>query len=274
MIRLLVFVALVLSNSTLMDLSFSGDPDLIPPESLQPKNSTSSAAVDNRPALPRVKRILMVSAPSCARCADEFRRLEAPGGPFELLRNRGWKIGAGAENHIQIIDKSGPVGADIADVVMQLNPENAPVVVYVENGDIARSFRGGCTTPLDQWTFGWLMTGNDQRPAPYHPEAVTVATSGNYPLRGNHWSVEGNFNPSRDYVIQHLRSVHGGYLQANWNIETWSQEELLSAHDDIHERTEGFRGRHPGSGSSASSRSSSFSNAPAKALGGNRTPGR
>lgn len=274
MIRLLVFAALVIINSTLVDLAFSEEPDRISTESLQSTDSVSSPGGGVRPAPPRAKRILIVSVPSCLRCTEELRRLEAAGGPFELLRNRGWKIGAGAENHIQIIDKSGPVAADIADVVIHLNPENAPVVVYVENGDITRSFRGGCTTPLDQWTFGWLMTGNDQRPAPYHPEAVTVATSGNYPLRGNHWSVEGNFNPSREYIIQHLRSVHGGYLQANWNIETWSHEELLSAHDDIHERTEGFRGRHTGSGSSASSRSSSFSNAPAKALGGNRTPGR
>lgn len=274
MIRLPVFAAIVIANSTMIGLSFSDDLTRISIESLKSAYSVSSVAGDDHPALPRAKRILMVSAPSCARCADELRRLEAPGGPFELLRNRGWKIGAGAENHIQIIDKSGPVTADIANVVVQLNHENAPVVVYVENGDIARSFRGGCTTPLDQWTFGWLMTGNDQRPAPYHPEAITVATSGNYPLRGNHWSVEGHLNPSREYIIQHLRSVHGGYLQANWNIETWSQEELLSAHDDIHERTEGFRGRHPGSGSSIVSRSSASSKAPAKVMGGYRTPGK
>ncbi len=274
MIRVLVFVAILLTSSMLIGPAFSEDPGPISIESPEPSNSGSSTAGEGGSVLPRAKRILLLTAPSCALCSDELRRLEAPDGPFELLRNRGWKIGPGAENHIQIVDKSASVDAEFARVVAQLHPVNSPVVVYVENGEIARSFQGGCTTPLDQWTFGWLMTGNDQRPAPYHPQTVTVVTSGNYPLRGNHWSVEGHFNPSREYIIQHLRSVHGGYLQVNWNIETWSQEELLSAHDDIHDRTEGFRGRYTGSGSATSSRTSAFSNAPAKALGGNRTPGR
>jgi hypothetical protein len=89
----------------------------------------------------------------------------------------------------------------------------------------------------------------------FRPEPIEVATTGNYPLRGNHWSVEGNWNPTREYVAQHLRSAHASQLQAGWDIESWSAEELRSLHDDIHDREEGFRGR--SAGSTMSSRSTS-----------------
>ena len=88
------------------------------------------------------------------------------------------------------------------------------------------------------------MTGNDERPVAFTPEPVEVVTTNNYPLRGNHWSVDGNWNPSRELLIQHLRTTHGNQLLATWNIETWSREELRSVHDDIHNREEGFRGRY------------------------------
>lgn len=268
MLRMLFLCAGVMANSAISVSSFADELNAIKIE--HAKSDDVRPAEHNTVAslLPRSKRVLLVTSPACAGCINELRRLEASGGPFELLRNRGWRIGTGAESHIQILDQSGTIGSDVEEVVRKLNAVNSPVVVYVENGAIVRSFHGGCTTPLDQWTFGWLMTGNDQRPVPFQPEAITVSTTGNYPLRGNHWSVEGDFNPSREYIIQHLRSTHSQYLQASWNIETWSREELLSAHDDIHDRTEGFRGRaessrsrSSGSGTSAFSKPSKSTNA-------------
>ena len=145
----------------------------------------------------RKKRILLLTAPECQDCADALKRLEAVGGPFDLLRRCGWQIGTQPENHVQIIDRSGPIESDISQIVARLQTLNAPVVVFVEDGEISRSFQSGCTTPLDQWTFGWLMTGHDERPAPFLPQPITVTTSGNYPLRGNHWSVDGNPSPTR-----------------------------------------------------------------------------
>lgn len=274
MLKVLVLCAGVFANSAICALSLADELKAVKTEPLKSTDVVSVPEDAIAEVQPRAKRVLLVTSPACPGCLNELRRLEAPGGPFELLRNRGWKIGAGPDSHIQMIDQSAKIESDIEKVVGDLHPVNSPVVVYVENGAIARSFHGGCTTPLDQWTFGWLMTGNDQRPVPFQPEAITVSTTGNYPLRGNHWSVEGEFNPSRDYIIQHLRSTHSGYLQTSWNIESWSKEELLSAHDDIHDRTEGFRGRYSGSGSSSSSKSSHFSNAPSKASGGYRTPSR
>jgi len=248
-----------------------------------PANSDESRDSVAEEVQPRSKRILVVTSADCLSCAEALRELESAKGPFELLRQRGWKIGAGADNHIQVIALGDGADSDVALLLTTFRASNGPVVVCVESGQVTRSFHGGCTTPLDQWTFGWLMTGNDQRPIPYQPTPVAVATTGRYPLRGNHWSVEGNLNPTREYTIQHLRSVHSGELQADWNIESWSLEELRSVHDDLHERAEGFRGRTMASSSAPgtssvpgmmSSRSSRSGSIPSKALGGNRTPGR
>ena len=270
MMRMLFLCASVFANSAVWAVSFADELDTGKTETVDSHDVRSVERIVVASTQPRAKRVLVVTSPTSPGCLDELKRLEAPGGPFELLRNRGWRIGTAADSHIQIVDQSAKIGSDVEKVVSELHPVNSPVVVYVEYGAIARSFHGGCTTPLDPWTFGWLMTGNDQRPVPFQPEPITVSTTGNYPLRGNHWSVDGNFNPNREFIIQHLRSTHSGYLQASWNLETWSREELLSAHDDIHDRTEGFRGRYSGSGSSSSSQPQKYS----KAMGGYRTPGR
>lgn len=202
------------------------------------------------------KRILVVISPLEKRTQDEMANLEAPGGPFETLKKRGWRIGPESSNHIQIVDRTAPLAAELHAVVSELPGSEGPVVVCIEDGAIARSFQRGCTTPLDQWTFGWLMTGNDDRPVDFKPEPVTVTTTGNYRLRGNHWSVDGDWNPSRETVVQHLRASHSNGIQVGWKIETWSIEELRSLHDDIHDREEGFRGRYAAT-TTASAKSSS-----------------
>ena len=196
--RLLVFVAIAIGSSAMMGSSPAEDPNSTQDISRKRTGAESSRTSGDADPQPRSGRILLLTGPECQSCVEELKRLEAVGGAFELLRRRGWRIGTGAENHIQVIDQSGPVDLDIAQVVATQHPVNAPFVAYVEKGEIARSFHGGCTTPLDQWTFGWLMTGNDERPVPFRPEPISVVTSGNYPLRGNHWSVDGNANPTRE----------------------------------------------------------------------------
>lgn len=100
------------------------------------------------------------------------------------------------------------------------------------------------------------MTGRNERPAEPVSEPARVATTGHYRLRGNHWSVEGDFNPTRETTITHLRGPnHVNSIAAYGDIETWSLEELRSLHDDLHEREGGFSS---GTGAmSSSSRSSS-----------------
>jgi hypothetical protein len=112
-----------------------------------------------------------------------------------------------------------------------------PALACVDGGEIVRSFKEGCTTPLDAWTFGFLLKGKNERPKGSVPEAARVATTGSYPLRGNHWTVDGDANPSAEKLIGHLRGPHHGpQIAATYAIETWSYEELRSLHDDLHER--------------------------------------
>lgn len=197
--------------------------------------TANSDATERRGVVPRKTRVLFITAKGCDRCERELQRLRAPGGEFESMRTAGWKIGETADNHIQIVDRS-----DVPELSELLKARELPSVLCIEEGEVIRYFKHGCTTPLDSWTFGWLMKGQNERPKPAVPEAIQVATTGHYPLRGNHWSVEGDFNPTAGTLVHHLRGPnHGSQLTAEWKIEEWSVEELRSLHDDLHEREGG-----------------------------------
>lgn len=180
----------------------------------------------------RNPRVMFITMKGCERCARELARLRRPGGDFEAMRSRGWTIGESDDSHLQIVDRRA-----IPDLISQLNIREYPTVACVNDGEIVRSFKDGCTTPLDSWTFGWLLKGINERPQAPVLEPARVATTGSYRLRGNHWSVDGDWAPSRDKLVSHLRSPnHAGQLASNWRIEGWSYEELRSLHDDLHER--------------------------------------
>lgn len=185
-------------------------------------------------AVSRSLRVVFITTKECDECDRVLTRLRRPGGDFESMKLVGWKIGEGPENHIQIVDRT-----TVADLVEKLDVREFPTVACISDGEIVRAFQSGCTTPLDSWTLSWLMKGKDERPTPVKPEAITVATTGNYPLRGNHWSLDGIWNPSKEALVGHLRGpVHGPQLAAgypSYQIETWSVEELRSLHDNLHE---------------------------------------
>lgn len=246
----LISSALLLAFSSLSGDCFSDDASALAgsaasaPVSVTPRTAAPDSIPIARLASSVRTRVLVVHSPESDRSREELTKLSAPGGPFEILKKRGWKVGPESTNHIQIVDRTRPIEADIQPIVAQIPASDGPVVVSIEDGAVVRSFKRGCTTPLDQWTFGWLMTGNDDRPVDFDPEPVKVAATGNYRLRGNHWSIEGDWNPTRESVARHLRTSHPGSIQAGWTIESWSLEELRSLHDDIHDREEGFRGRY------------------------------
>lgn len=196
----------------------------------------NSSTAPNRVA-PRKLRVLFITAKGCDKCERELKRLRQPGGEFVAMQARGWKIGETPDNHIQIVDR-----AEVPELAELLKSREFPTVVCVADGEVLRYFKHGCTTPLDAWTFGWLMKGQDERPKAAVPEEIQVETTGHYPLRGNHWSVEGDFNPTSKTLVAHLRGPnHASQLSGDWKIEEWSVEELRSLHDDLHER-EGFTG--------------------------------
>jgi hypothetical protein len=190
-----------------------------------------SAGADEPPAA-RNPRVLLIVRDDCPACDAELKRLAEPGGVFDSLRKQGWKIGPSAGNHIQIVQ-----AGDVAPLIERWELRAFPAVLCVDRDEIVRSFRDGCSTPLDSFTFGWLLKGVNERPRPAVPETVTVATSGHYPLRGNHWSFDGDWQPTHATMVSHLRGPnHNQLFPAEWPIESWSDEELRSLHDDLHEQ--------------------------------------
>ncbi len=202
---------------------------------------TSTAKTDDKAANDKVAfpekalpaKVLFITAKNSPDCDKVLGKLNWPNGDFDKMRAAGWKIGKGPGNQLQIVDKD-----EVPDLVKQLGKQEYPAVASVDkNGEVVRYFRFGCTTPLDMWTFGFLAKGIDERPAGFVMEAAKVEWTGHYPLRGNHWSVEGDWNPTKDETVAHLHGPnHQSQLQPEWHIEDWSLEELRSLHDDLHEK--------------------------------------
>jgi hypothetical protein len=211
---------------------------------------------------PLNSRVLLITDGS-SRCAEELARLNKPGGEFETMRSLGWKIGAGPENHLQLVDQ-----AEVPEIVQKFEIREFPLVLSIQGQEIQRAFRFGCTTPLDAWTFGWLAKGVNERPYAEPSEAARVETTGNYPLRGNHWSIDGDVSPSRAKLVGHLRGpIHGPQIKPNQEIETWSYEELRSLHDNLHEIEMGGVHFSPSYAQPRPARSGGITGASSKALG-------
>jgi hypothetical protein len=219
------------------------------PKDAQAATSDSPAAGSKKPRIPITEnegiihgetpnypRVLFITTKDSPNCDTVLARLRKPGGDFENMRAAGWTIGETADNNIQIVDRDL-----IPELAEKLKIHEYPAVACIGKGKVVRSFKSGCTTPLDAWTFGWLAKGIDERPTAPVLEAATVETTGHYPLRGNHWSVSGDWNPTREEVVAHLRGPnHAAEILASQQIETWSLEELRSLHDDLHEHEPGY----------------------------------
>ncbi len=188
------------------------------------------------PPKPRKTRVLFIITDACPACDQALQRLRKPDGPFAAMQSVGWKIGTTPDSHVQIVNRDA-----LPEFAESLKLTDFPAVAGIEGGEVVRYFRTGCTTPLDAWTFGWLLTGKNERPVAEVPEPVQVASTGSYRLRGNHWSVDGDWNPTKPTVLAHLRSPsHATGAAACGAIENWSLEELRSLHDDLHEREGGL----------------------------------
>ncbi|MBS0264529.1 MAG: hypothetical protein JSS02_21525 [Planctomycetes bacterium] len=223
----------------------------------RPDSEPATNKTETPPAAPRKARVLFISMQGCSVCTRELTRLRRPGGDFDAMRTKGWKIGSTPDCHLQIVDRT-----EIPELVVRYGIQSYPTVIGVEGDEIVRSFKSGCTTPLDSWTFGFLLKGENERPRGTVSEAARVASTGSYPLRGNHWSIEGEWNPPKDRIVSHLRATHGNQIAATYAIETWSIEELKSLHDDLHEREGGgATTNYVGSGYAQPTRSVNFTSA-------------
>ena len=120
----------------------------------------------------RKSRVLIIVRDDCPKCDAELARLREPGGPFEAMQAVGWKIDSTPDSHVQIVNRD-----DVPEVAKTLDAADYPAVAAVDGEEVIRYFETGCTTPLDAWTFGWLMTGKNERPTAVVPEPVRVAST-------------------------------------------------------------------------------------------------
>lgn len=153
---------------------------------------------------------------------------------FPLLREVGWAVSEDESAQVRIVDvKRNP------DLWQRYGSEKdgLPQFVTVYDGEVIRSLRKGCATPMDQWGVGWLYHGVDERPEPKR-ERVTADSNGIYPVRGSWWSVEGHWNASKSYVIHHLLTSpnHTRLRPYADQIRRLSRVEAHSLHSDDHER--------------------------------------
>ena len=143
-----------------------------------PGSPSKSQTIPGPPELTaRDPRVLLITAPDCEECFRVLIKLRSPGCAFEAMRSRGWGIGPGPHNHVHIVDREA-----VSELVKEAQIREYPAVVCVSEGTVIRGFKSGCTTPLDAWTFGWLLTGKNERPAGFVAESVRVASTGSYRL--------------------------------------------------------------------------------------------
>lgn len=152
---------------------------------------------------------------------------------FPPLREVGWTVSEDKLAQVRIVDiKRNP------DLWRRYGSEKdgVPQFVTVYDGEVLRSLHKGCATPMDQWGVGWLYHGVDERPEPKR-ERVTADSNGIYPVRGSWWSVEGNWNASRSFVIHHLLTSpnHTRLRPYAERIRKLSRVEAQSLHSDDHE---------------------------------------
>ena len=141
------------------------------------------------------------------------------------LENQNWTIGKGEGRfHIRIMDNPKAYGIRELPAILSVDDESK----------VLRRFANGCGMKLDAWAIYWIATG---KTAPIAKAEVSVTTSGNYPLRGNWWSVDGKWSASKSYLLSHLRNNrnHRGKFFQRHKLESWSYAELQSLHSDDHE---------------------------------------
>jgi len=173
-------------------------------------------------------RMYIMTAEGCPPCKEALDRLQKKDGPFDKLKESGWLIGTEGSVHIQIVD------VDKSNIDDRLGVHYTPAFVMVKDGQVVRRIDLGCGTVIDSYALDWLYTGV-QKKAPA-TEKLRVATSGNYPVHGMRWNFEGRWNPSKSFMVNHLKRVHNyrGRFN-NTDLNKWTKAELWSAHDDIHE---------------------------------------
>ena len=104
------------------------------------------------------KRILLFTASWCgprqAMKGDLKNPERTPNAACARLMKTGWKVGAQASNHIQIVDVDAS-----PELSERYRVESLPTLVLIENGKELRRLEGS----TDAWAIGKLYKGYDDR---------------------------------------------------------------------------------------------------------------
>jgi hypothetical protein len=134
----------------------AGDPPS-PPTTAPPAPAGIAVPADvNHEGEPmhRNLQVLLIMSWKHPGAEAELRRLESVDGAFERLRKVGWRVGLKPDDHLRIVTDD-----EVRELVTKLDLKSFPSVVALHDGEVIRSFRSGCTTPLDEYTFEWMRSG-------------------------------------------------------------------------------------------------------------------
>src|SRR5262245_58530786 len=106
------------------------DPRPVAPAASESDSAVAADTTAPSAVTPRNPRVLFIVDRDCPRCREELTRLRRPGGVFEAMQARGWKIGETPDSHVQIVDRDA-----VPDLVEELNVREFPTVACISDGE-------------------------------------------------------------------------------------------------------------------------------------------
>ena len=183
------------------------------------KSKASGEAVGDSDKEKKVRMILVTDPPNCGPCRDLEKTLLA------TLRNEqhkkaGWTIGNSDTDTIQVLTLSNP---NDAKVIEELGLSYFAIPAFIRYGSEDENLIGNVSYDT---LLRYLHGGNK---TPYYTSKTKVK-----------WNINGDFSPSKQTIIKHLRSDKEHADVALWPLEILSKEELISLHSDIHNKDYGL----------------------------------
>jgi hypothetical protein len=166
----------------------------------------------------RVRMILVTDPPHCGPCRDVERTLLA------TLRNEqhkkgGWTIGNSENDTIQVLSLSDP---EEAKTIEELELNYSAIPAFIRYGSEDDNLVGN----VNYDTLLRYFHGGHK--VPFYTSRTKVR-----------WNINGDFSPSKQTIIKHLRSDKDHADVAQWPLEVLSQQELISLHSDMHNKDYG-----------------------------------
>jgi hypothetical protein len=182
------------------------------------KSKASGASEEVQIKEKKVRMILVTDPPNCGPCRDVDRTLLA------TLRNEqhkkaGWTIGNSETDTIQVLSLSNP---EEAKIIEELELSYFAIPAFVRYGSDDENLVGN----VSYETFLRYFHGGNKIPS-YKGKTKT------------RWNINGDFSPSKETLIKHIRTDKDHVAVASWPLELLSREDLTALHSDLHNKDYG-----------------------------------